>query len=137
MTIPGQIKRDPRFIYLTDYMSPEEAAKVVASGIAINQVGFVPSMQVPPGNRGCQGLGVSLLEAAGDIPAPTVDWWGNISTGTTSLSPGGGSPGAVYPGGTAPGQTKSDKALSWIEDNWVVIAGGLGVLLAVSMLTRR
>jgi hypothetical protein len=145
MTIPGQLRRDPKFIYLSEWFTPEEAAHIVLNKIPINQVGYVPSIQVPPGNKGCQGLGPedgnpSLLDVAGDISAPTVPYdpsavWRTLPLSTNVLTPGKTSPGSSYPSSGQP-VGSSDQALGWIEDNWVMVAGGIGVLLALSMMKR-
>lgn len=138
--IPANIWRDPKFVYLSDYFTPEEAARIVMAGTPLNRPGVVPSVQVPPGAQGCAGLGEtrSLLEVAGDIPAPVIKYDPNaVFTSmpiSMELTGGRTSPGSVYP--TAGGGTSGDWS-SWAEDNSGLLLALIGGVTAVALLAPR
>lgn len=134
MNIPADVRRNPNFIELAKYFSPEEAARLVMGNVAINRPGVVPSVQVPPGARRCEGLGEASL------PMPTISQ--DLMRYSVQQTVGGAnpqwfvpsttSPGAVYPTGAQP--TKRGGFAGWAEDNMTVLLGGIGIITAVVLL---
>lgn len=140
-SIPRHIQRDPKFLYLTEWFSPEEAMEIVANKIPLNRPGVVPSVQVPPGGKGCDGLGEtpSLLDVAGDIRAPVIGYDPNAVWATMPISmeltSGNSSPGSFYASGGAPVQRGG--VADWAEDNVGLLLALMGGMAAVALIAKR
>lgn len=164
MTLPGPIENHPDYLLLSEYFTDEEVGTIIQSGIPINRPGVVPSLQVPPGNKGCAGLGDMGLGIMA-IPSsdstwgwgsgydPTVVPWtperpalidvappppvlssGSIAGGTATTMSATGGGSQTGGGGGVPAP---DPALEWVEDNWVMIAAALAGLVVLGVATRR
>lgn len=159
MQIPPHVKNNPNYTLLAHYFEPEEVVRIVESHIPINRPGVVPSLQVPPGAKDCDQIPVMNIDGMGRVFDPRTAMGTLGNTAITDMPPDinvGGYQGwiplqlsqdiiSLFPGsyGTTSQSTPSqmpnppDTALAWVNDNWLLIAGSLVGLLALSTMTKR
>lgn len=154
MQIPPHVKNNPNYTLLAHYFEPEEVVRIVESRIPINRPGVVPSLQVPPGAKDCDQIPVMDMDGMGRVFDPrtalgSVDWMASvplIQAGTPvtraedqwwGMLPSLFSPQPTVSSTPGPAPRPPDTALAWVNDNWLLIAGSLVGLLALSTLTKR
>ncbi len=152
MHIPDAIFHSPRFQTFYKYWPAEKALELYRSGAPINNPGAIPSIQVPPGVRKCglQGMRESIpqemipLARPMYVPPsmkekgvdPTLWSWmssGWDPTGYQIASTKMAEPAMTTQVVTADQISDPDRALAWVEDNWKLLAAGMGGLLVLSM----
>jgi hypothetical protein len=143
MHLSGRIENNPDYVLLKQYYSKEDVKRIIESGIPINQVDVVPSLMVPPG-QGCEDLATQGLAGLADVslfdvPLSTIGTKNTQTVGLWQTIPDLFTPKASQPQvQTAVTPTpRQDPALDWVEQNWLLIAAGLGGLLLLSMATKK
>jgi hypothetical protein len=140
MQIPPYVRNNPNFTLLSEYFTPEEVVQIVRSGIPINKPDLVPSLQVPPGAKDCDGIPLIDMDGMGQVGVPYLspDMMTVLTQGcqciTSPCTCGTSMEPARY---NVEVQSVPDTALAWVNDNWLMIAGVLGGLLGLSLLTKQ
>jgi len=146
MQIPPYVKNNPNFTLLSEYFTPEEVVRIVRSGIPINKPDLVPSLQVPPGAKDCDGIPLIDVDGMGQVLADPRNPYAYLSPDIMTVL-GQGCQCITSPCncGTSMEPVRHqvtveqvpDTTLAWVNDNWKLIAGSLVGLLVLGMVTRH
>lgn len=142
-------------------VSEEQAERILASQLCPNQVSIAGSIKIPSTRPCLEGLGSQFPTIQGSplftgpiptprqmIPLPAGTGpenlkdkppiWAGARVGTQPINDPRRQISINQAGGPAPVPDKlpAQDLLDTIEQNWVYIAGGLGVILVLSVLSR-